>query len=245
MRAITEALKDGAWKGRACFVVGSGPSLRGFDRSILASQLSIGTNEEYRWGPSVALCQDVRWLRKYHEEETYKACPSLKVYFKAHPDRQEGFEPGDHVHQVASTLSRNDRPWGVALSGGLIDLANCGFAALNLACILGADPIYLLGFDCRPDERGRVHGHDHYPPEWEMSPDSDRFGVWAREIARYTGEIKSEVVNLCPHSRIMCFPCENPVHAFLSMVDGNGEPLWPSSRVFDAWRGTSFMGPNA
>jgi hypothetical protein len=45
VRPLTEALKDGAWAERRAFVVGSGPSLRGFDYSLLDGENWIACNE--------------------------------------------------------------------------------------------------------------------------------------------------------------------------------------------------------
>ena len=46
-RMFYDVLPDGAWKSQRCFVVGGGPSLRGFDFSKLYGELTIGINRAY------------------------------------------------------------------------------------------------------------------------------------------------------------------------------------------------------
>ena len=43
-RLFPNTLEDDTWKGRRCFIIGGGPSLRGFDFSSLKGELVIGVN---------------------------------------------------------------------------------------------------------------------------------------------------------------------------------------------------------
>jgi len=209
-RHITEILKDGAWKGRRAFVVGSGPSMRGFQYDLLKDELTIGCNEEFRWTPTIAMCQDVRWIEARKDDAAYRNCKSIKVYCKSHPDYDEGFTLPDWVYLITPTTTRKGRPWGHTLDGGVANAACCGIPALNLADILGADPIYLLGFDCRADDAGRVNGHDRYPPEWQMPVQRNRFGLWIKQFRSYAKDISAHVVNLNYLSALDCFPKAHP-----------------------------------
>ena len=76
-----------------------------------------------------------------------------------------------------------------------------------LACILGADPIYLLGIDMTStDPKRTTNWHDEYPEEWRNSPCvyAERFmPMWER----FAGDAKSmaRIVNLNPKSALRCF----------------------------------------
>ncbi len=216
MRALTERLRDGQWRGRRAFVVGSGPSLKGFDFSLLDNDLTIGCNEEYRWGPTIAICQDLRFFSQEipgripaKDNPHWTSNGSVPVYFKGHADRQD-VEAPDSVYQIGSADGKEAFAWGKSLREGLYYGANVGMSALNLAEILGANPIYLLGFDANPADQA-THHHDHYPPEWKLDQADDRrivYQKWRAEFRALTRHIKARVVNLNPDSGIDAFPKE-------------------------------------
>lgn len=216
MRPLETVLKDGAWKGRRAFVLGSGPSLRGFDRTILHAEMTIGCNEEYTWGPSISLCQDPRFFAGdgYPGRIPAKDNPawfrgsSMPVYFHGHPDSPMP-EANDDIFSANSAHSRETPfAWGTSLAGGLYYGANVGMSAINLAELLGADPIYLLGFDAKA-EGERTHCHDAYPKEWTLDKAVDRayvYGRWIAEFRNIAPKVRARVVNLNPDSAIDAFP---------------------------------------
>ena len=80
---------------------------------------------------------------------------------------------------------------------------NSGYAALNLAVCLGANPIYLLGFDCK-HENGRSHWHDGHIQKQE----EERAKKWVKRFnvaAETLAPTKLQVVNLNPDSALECF----------------------------------------
>lgn len=215
VRKLTEALRDGEWRGRRAFVVGSGPSMAGFDRSLLDSEKWIACNEEYKHGkPAVALVQDVRLFAQgapglvpMRLRPDWTGGPHLPVYFKGHPDLPMPEVP-DEVY-LANTAHSQHAPfrWGKTLEEGLYYGANVGMAALNLADILGADPIYLLGFDARVDDE-RTHHHRDYPPGWTLDDRESRAFVyrkWHEQFREISQVVRARVVNLNPSSGIDAF----------------------------------------
>lgn len=208
-------LKDSAWSGRRAFVVGSGPSLSGFDYSLLKNELWIGLNEEYKHAPTIALVQDPRLfngdgsskITPYSKDPAWTGGPHIPVYFKGHPDREDYSAP-DTVFQVRSAHDQH-RPfrWGQTLEEGLFYGANVGMAGINLAEILGANPIYLLGFDARIDDP-KTHHHDSYPPGWTLERLVDRNAVysrWHKSFRKIATMVRSRIVNLNPDSGIDAF----------------------------------------
>jgi hypothetical protein len=132
------------------------------------------------------------------------------VYFKGHPDREMPWaaEVPDAVFMAETAHSREHQfRWGKTLAEGLYYGANVGMAALNLADILGADPIYLLGFDAKVED-SQGHHHSHYPADWTLRYPEDRAHVYRRwhaafrEIAKV---VRARVVNLNPDSGIDAF----------------------------------------
>jgi hypothetical protein len=198
-------------------VVGSGPSLKNFDRRLLKDELTIGCNMEYKWGPTISIAQDERVMQGDGapgfvplgmNPEWYNQ--PYPVYFHGHPEKEIPianprvlFAKSDHTHLQPFK-------WGTSLATGLYYGANCGMAALNLAEILGANPIYLLGFDAVASD-SREHWHDAYPTEWmirEQQAKEMLYAKWIAEFRRIAKMLKPEtrVVNLNPDSAIDAFP---------------------------------------
>ena len=73
--------------------------------------------------------------------------------------------------------------------------------------MLGASPIYLLGFDCKgADARGLMANfHDEYPEGWSK-PEAYLQEKWLRAFRKHAPDIRGEVINLGPDSAIDCFP---------------------------------------
>ena len=214
MKPITDILQAGQWRGRSAFVVGSGPSLKGFDFGLLRNELTIGVNDEYLWGPTIALAQDPRIVAgdgipgrtPLFQNPAWYNGPHIPVYFEGHPDRPK-YEAPDTVYKIGSADGKQPFVWGKSLSEGLYYGANAGMAALNLADILGADPIYLLGFDARADAV-ETHHHSNYPKEWTLDRAEDReavYGRWIKEFRVIAQYVRAEVLNFNPESGIDAF----------------------------------------
>ena len=138
---------DGRFKGRRVFIIGGGPSLRGFDFSRLDDELTIGINNIIRYyEPSI-----LHWL----DPETY---------FKNHEeiDAFQGLKISAQVAKAKDTkgiieIKTSNKPSKSFYSGGFYHSQSSALTALNIAIALGCDPIYLLGIDCGFDEEGRSH----------------------------------------------------------------------------------------
>jgi hypothetical protein len=114
-------------------------------------------------------------------------------------------------------------------------------AALNLAEILGASPIHLLGFDARATD-GRTHHHDRYPVDWTLDKLVDKehvYGRWIKEFRRIKPYVKAEVLNLNPASGIDAFPRVCPVRTMLELMTADMQPVFDGLSVLNAWRGTA------
>ena len=213
MRPLTDFFTTGQWKGKRAIVVGSGPSLKTFDRRNLDGELTIACNEEYRnFRATINLAQDVRLfcgdgsVVGLRDRKDWYQNGSWPVYFKGHPDREDVLA-NDFILQ-AKTCHTQEKPfsWGNTIEGGLTYGANVGLAALSLADALGASPIYLLGFDCGFGPRGETHSHGHYPAAWALPTLSQQevFARWVKEFSRHAPSVGGQVVVAGP-SALNCF----------------------------------------
>ena len=212
-------LIDGAWRGHPAYIIGGGPSLRGFDRSRLNGCLCVLINEAWQWRQKgVAFCRDRRYARRIVGDLIQierAACnldsvaePSIFLFVNgssAWASICEGMSP--LVSSRIEAILSAGHKWGRSFSNGIVEAPDSGLGALNVATILGADPIYLLGFDMTsPDPKRTANWHDNYPDEWRSNP-----CVYAERFIPYYEKYASEiakcarVVNLNPASALRCF----------------------------------------
>lgn len=202
---LWQALPAGIWKGRRCFIVGGGPSLRGFDFSQLKGEIVITCNRGFESVPwsVVNLCQDARVWGWYENKvlsqeasEAFNSYRGLKTWLnvQAFP-YPEDICVIDICHQ--SDFSFKD------YVGGLPPYGNTGLNALCLAACLGADPIYLLGFDCKGEDGKTANFHSGYPDRQEEHVYTS-FVTEFNEVAHLL-KGKNKVVNLNSNSGIRCF----------------------------------------
>lgn len=83
---------------------------------------------------------------------------------------------------------------------------NSGYQAINLAVLLGAKKILLLGYDMsKPNGRSHWHG-DH--PEGMNNPEDGHFKRWKEAFATILPDLEKagvEVVNCTDGSELNCF----------------------------------------
>lgn len=151
------AIVKSDWKGGDAYVIGGGSSLRSFNFDLLKGRNTIGANDAFRLGPSVCnrvLFADHKWWRVYKWE--------LETYAKA----------GGIVYSICPDNERLNIPWlhqlyrgpkGLSVKAPVIGWnCNSGAAAVNLALLLGAKRVFLLGFDMQANPDSLVtHWHNH------------------------------------------------------------------------------------
>lgn len=182
------------WAGEPCFVVGGGPSLSGFDFAALENAgRIIAVNAAYRTLPfaDVLFFSDKRFNEWNHDEPAFvdfagEVISTHRGLLKGRPDIRQ-------IRNVPGPVS--DAPDGLAGRSS-------GSRALNLAYLLGAAPIYLLGFDMRPN--GNWHDFHalknlQFCYESKFVPDLEAMGaaILAKGVP---------VVNACLDSAVDVFP---------------------------------------
>ena len=224
-------LTDNAWAGQPCYILGGGPSLKGFNFGKLAGQNVIAINAAALKFMDVDTCKhEPRATVVYVEDkrvldvEIKGTCWFRVMSSTVWIDRANGGDGHSWefiFHAVEPNLPdltgwqvipSTGAAWGTSLTGGLVHASNAGVSALNLACVLGADPIYGMGLDLKPREDGRTqHFHDYYPEAWRQPGHVyDRF---IADFTRYAPDAQANgrrVVNLNPDSALTCFPKEAP-----------------------------------
>ena len=190
-KKLSEILGVNSWAGQRCFVIGGGASLRDFDFSLLENELTIGVNKIYRvFEPTILFFAD---RTMYDEIEPLKI-KSIKV---AVDYTNACF---DNVYYVRSAGTK-----GVGMDiDTLYTGNNSGFGALNLALVLGAEPIYLLGFDYVS-----INGKYHVTNDWGKIQDreyQDLLDTFRQEFQVISQHIDTKIINLSLKSALECWP---------------------------------------
>jgi hypothetical protein len=156
-------LKKDAWKGQKCFIIGGGESLRGFDFSQLSGNIIV-INRAFIDCPqaSIFFTEDVRVVERY--ANLLQLFRGVKVVHCL--DRSYRIQLQAALPSITIIDCNKETCWAKDFGQGLSYNSNSGIGAINLADILGADPIYLLGFDCR-SFKDKGNYHDDYQKDWQ------------------------------------------------------------------------------
>lgn len=222
---ITQAIDSGAWKGRKCFLIGGGPSLRGFDYSQLKGHATIAVNKSFLAYPQAdimfAMDEQVwtgfthspnpEWI-KYRPQ--WQAYEGIKLFYRA---QGTAFQFDDSVYFIKA-LNRNCL--SLDLQAGIYGGTNSGYGALMLAIALESTSIGLLGYDFTCGATNdKTHHHDGYAGQdaAQLGKKLVEFMKCFIEIAPAIEAIGVDVCNLYLDSDLECFR-KDTVENFLGVV---------------------------
>jgi hypothetical protein len=217
---LCDVLPDGAWRGQPCFIVGGGPSLCGFDFERLRGQRVIAINRAYENLPFADIMFAI-------DPQYYANCRAAKVG-ASHAEKMAVYKKWQlftgykvwldtnrtnisDIHLLPHGPLYESPPYKNTMKVGIATCNFSGPAAVNLAMCLGANPIYLLGFDCKHDGK-----QTHYHSGYEHTANSLKL----KQLALDFGKIKQKadalgfkIVNLSQDSLITAFPKADISHA--------------------------------
>lgn len=207
-KVFADYVTKNAWKGRRCFIIGGGPSVKKLDLDLLRSELTIGINRAYELlEPSLLFGVDSQmwgWVEQgkcgKESKRKFNAYRGYKVWMALH----KVFPPDFYLIDV------DDRGGHRIGSTKLLAFKNnSGYGAINLAAALGANPIYLVGFDMRGDREGKQKWwHDGYPVDYGENV----YKGYIKEIGDFAPVLENagvDVINLNPKSALKCFTFGN------------------------------------
>jgi len=213
---ITSILPSGAWKDKTCFILGGGPSLKGFDFDIIKNFPTIGVNKSFTAYPTDILyamdvcfytmvsSEDQQWKELHQHWLAYKG---IKLFLKH--SAKFGFDKNVYI---VNDLRKKVVSYN--LTSGIYGGNNSGFGALMLAIALGCSRIGLLGYDMKVQKKQAkiiTHWHEGYKRGRldAFQGKLDNFRACFEEFAPTILKQGIEVVNLNPDSILECFPKED------------------------------------
>lgn len=185
------------WKGKDVFILGGGPSLKTFPISFLKTQKCIGCNHAYLFGPEVVdllIFCDQCFYNSHKDRPAFINFPNPKI-----SNSETIQDPRDVI-----IVPRAQTGWKKDALGFN---ANTGSAAINLALILGAARVFLVGFDMQLGSDLRQNWHK------EVIRRANRFH-YERYLSLMRSSVsdiaenwpEAQVINLNPDSKLDIFP---------------------------------------
>lgn len=178
------------------FIIGGGPSLKGFDFSKISDKHIIGVNNAFMLGDFVDVCWfgDVNWYERNKSQlDNFKG-------LKYHCCNRSASRPDTIRYTRGKPQGIDKDPTKVAWNN------NSGGSAINLAYHLGAARIILLGFDMKFNEFGENNWHDYHvkrDPKWNPYY---RFLKCFPMIAHDAKKLGIEIINTSLDSALNMFP---------------------------------------
>lgn len=200
---MPEWIPEPIWKGEDVFIIGGGSSLRNFDWSLLKKEHTIGCNQAFRLGPEVCdICIfcDMKFLYRHNNPR--------RGFF----DELAKF-PNPVVTNHNQLLKRKI-PWLKSIPRKVKGMGktslgynrNTGSAAINLALIMGAKNVFLLGFDMHRDEKDRPNWHDKLIDK----PSDDLYPVMCKAFEN----VKKDITTIFPDSQIFNITKKSNLNTF-------------------------------
>jgi len=185
------------WEDQDVFIIGGGNSLELFDWELLKNENTIGCNDAFRHGSEICkICifGDAKWFQSFKNElARYKGT----------------------VFTNCQQLQKTKLSWlwtmtrkGSGLHGDALGWnSNTGAAAVNLALLLGAKRIFLLGFDMHLSNNKRANWHQNRLDK----PNENIYPKFLRGFKKLAVDWKkkfpdAEIINVTDNSSLDLFP---------------------------------------
>ena len=141
----------GAFDGKRCFIIGTGPSLTTSDLELLQNEYTFGTNRIYElfdkteWRPTFYVNQDADLIKKF--SELIKEVPSKYLFLPI--DFKDLFND-ERIHYFVLKHKEyypKKAPFSADVSKHLSQGFTVTYGSIQIAAYLGFSEIYLLGVD--------------------------------------------------------------------------------------------------
>lgn len=185
------------WEGETVCILASGSSAKAADADYVKGKARlIVVNNAFRlapWADLLYAC-DVNWWKEYeHPRDGGLSWVDFEGLLVSQDARAE------RPHRVPS----EDKP-GLSLDPLRIHQGgNGGYQALNLAVLLGASRVLLLGFDMKG-----THFHGPHPSGLNNPEDSNHFPKWIKNFQTTLPDLEKggvEVINCTWGSALKCY----------------------------------------
>jgi len=194
--SVAYARVDRSWSGDTAVCVASGPSLTREDVEYCRGRAKvIAVKGAYRiadFADVIYACGSDTGQWWTRNAEKVAALPATR--YTLDPKAAQWA----HVLKQGSEI-------GLSLDPAVLHTGrNSGYQAINLAVLLGATRILLLGYDMQKGEKGETHFHGDHP--WHAPLPYDRFLMCFDTIVKPLQKLGVEVINCSRRTALTVFP---------------------------------------
>lgn len=201
------------WKGERCFILGGGPSLKGFDASVLRGKGRVlVVNDSWRLAPwfDCLYFTDPTWYQQQLGFDRWALDMSInfgQIIYKrmlVNGDTGSAFAEHPQVRQLKFSGAMGLETDPAKLRHG----CNSVYAAMNLAYHFGVNQIVLLGVDMRIIPGQRTHWHDEERANAPTFADIIKQSMLPKfqTLAEPLKAAGVEVLNATPESALTVWP---------------------------------------
>jgi hypothetical protein len=201
-------LKEKDWEGEECFVIGGGSSLRDFDFERLRGKgRVIVCNKGFLYMPfaDMMIGMDNDFYNHLNEgkitgEKRLGLKPSeIRKRFRSFEGWKVWIDSGNYYYDGIHFVFKRTDPRVGKMIQGIYTGNNVGVGALMMACTLGCNPIYLLGFDMYHTKN--THFHNGYYRR-QVQSHLNSFRKHFQRIREDIVKKEIKVYNLNPKSKL-------------------------------------------
>ncbi len=183
------------WTGETCFIIGGGPSVNKINPKDLKGKRIITTNDAYRLFPFAEFCFffDFDWFERNRTELARFTGIKVSIAGKTHeiPWLRE--------------LKRGSKNCLSAVPTVVNHGVNSGHCAINLAVLLGATRIILVGFDMRVVDSNH-NFHQNHEKRMKETLYAEEFIPSFDSLVDPLHILGIEIFNTTLDSAMNCFP---------------------------------------
>jgi hypothetical protein len=194
------------WPGSTVVCIASGPSLTREDVDYARGKARvIAINANYKVAPwaDVWYAADARFWRWVYsgKRPPYEDGPA---FLREYAGMKYCLTSGAADLKGIIVLRRGVES-GLSLNPAILNTGhNSGYQALNLAVLLGASRILLLGYDMQRGPKGEEHHHADHPNKSRSN--YDRFRKPFSSLVTPLADAGVEVINCTRRTALTCFP---------------------------------------
>jgi hypothetical protein len=203
-----------SFEGQPVVCIGTGPSLTKDDVASVKGQAKvIAINDAYAWAPGadVLYAADAAWWQTHKDAlafagEKYTVVSPAKI---ADGVQFQGVKRLRHAGYRGLSLQPDRLCLGLA--GG----SNSGYQAINLAVLMGASRILLLGYDMQRDANRRNHFFGKHPDGLSNASPYELMARAFNDLVEPLKHLGIPIVNCTRETALTAFP-RQPLHETLA-----------------------------
>jgi len=191
---------SGELSGGPVYVLGGGPSLSGFDFDRLSGPTIAANKTAFIAKSDYLVSLDLNFIRQSRSEISDFISDGGRAILALDPSRAHLI----HDEPVpGATYVIKDRTKGLSSDPGRLFGTNSGYAAVNVAYLMGAKDIRLLGLDFS-HASGHTHFHGGY--SWGTVRTNNAIQKWANEFGHAKPVLDEEGVQITYYVDEFCNP---------------------------------------